>query len=355
MDNKGKGAKALSTSLQNLNLNLNSQSNFKSNKSSITTTITRPQFPGFLTKTKPPSLVNLCIGLIGRHLEDIIEDLDEIAIGLPAEIKLAVAAIARRRKFLNDDVLIALADASWEILDVSGSDVSDLGLVKAAEVCRSVKALDISRCTKITATGISELVKHCHSLETLRCGGCPRSDNTARRCLSIFKPKLEYVAEDSWEELDTKEMANGAQSLRWLVWPNIDNNSLEDFSTECPRIVVNPKPSPFGFMGTQVPFEAFQNIILDDAVVKDIDPKTWTMHGIAKRPISSPSSSTELSVAEKFRLAFEERDNRLAPKRAKNARQHQRRAARDMLLMSTSAKAVVLASQASKSLHSRNL
>jgi hypothetical protein len=44
---------------------------------------------------------------------------------------------------LNDDVLIALADASWEILDVSCSDVSDFGLIKAAEVCRFVKALDI--------------------------------------------------------------------------------------------------------------------------------------------------------------------------------------------------------------------
>ncbi|KAK2431680.1 hypothetical protein P8452_44810 [Trifolium repens] len=357
MDNKGKGAKSLATSLQNLNLN--PKSNFKSN--STITTITHPQFPGLLTKkTKPRSLVNLCIGLIGRHLEDIVEDLDEIAICLPAEIKLALAAIARRRKLLNDDVLIALADASWDILDVSGSDVSDYGLVKAAEVCRFIKALDISRCTKITATGIAELVKHCHSLETLRCGGCPRSDNTARRCLSIFKPRLEYVEEDSWEDLDTKEIGSGAQSLRWLVWPSIDNNSLEELSVECPRIVVNPKPSsPFGFMGTKVPFEAFQNIILDDAVVKDIDPKTWTMHGIAKMPISSPSSSssssTELSVAEKFRLAFEERDNRLAPKRAKNARQHQRRAARDLLLMSTRAKATVLASQISKSFHSRNL
>lgn len=110
-------------------------------------------------------------------MEDIIEDLEEIAIGLPGDIKLAVAAIARRRKLLSNDVLIALADASWEILDVSSSDVSDFGLIKAAEVCRFIKALDISRCTKITAIGISELVKHCHSLEILRCGGCPRSDN----------------------------------------------------------------------------------------------------------------------------------------------------------------------------------
>ncbi|KAI5400646.1 hypothetical protein KIW84_065508 [Lathyrus oleraceus] len=71
-------------------------------------------------------------------MEDIIEDLEEIAIGLPGDIKLAVAAIARRRKLLSDDVLIALADASWEILDVSGSDVSDFGLIKAVERCETV-------------------------------------------------------------------------------------------------------------------------------------------------------------------------------------------------------------------------
>lgn len=40
-------------------------------------------------KTKPPSLVSLCIGVIGRHLEDIIADLDEIAINLPVDIKVA--------------------------------------------------------------------------------------------------------------------------------------------------------------------------------------------------------------------------------------------------------------------------
>ncbi|KAK7320373.1 hypothetical protein VNO77_29789 [Canavalia gladiata] len=345
---EGKGAKALESSLQNLDLN--PPSNVKS-KSSIS--IAHPQFPGLLSKkTKPPSLVSLCIGVIGRDLEDIIEDLNEISLSLPADIKIAVSAIARRRKLLNDDVLIALADTSWEILDISGSDVSDIGLIKAAEVCRFIKALDISRCTKITANGISELVKHCHLLETLRCGGCPRSDNTARRCLSIFKPRLDYVEEDSWEALETKEIASGAQSLRWLVWPNIDNDSWEDFSTECPRIVVNPKSSPFGFMGTQIPREALQNIILDDEVVKEIDPRTWTVHGFAMKPISASSSSAELSVAEKFRLAFVERDNRLAPKRAKNARQHQRRAVRELMLMSTRAKAMVLASQVSKSLHS---
>jgi len=44
---------------------------------------------GFLSKkTKPPSLVSLCVGVIGRHLEDIIVDLSEIAVNLPADIKV---------------------------------------------------------------------------------------------------------------------------------------------------------------------------------------------------------------------------------------------------------------------------
>ncbi|KAI4306107.1 hypothetical protein L6164_029415 [Bauhinia variegata] len=351
---KGKSATALTSSLQNLNLNPGSK--IKSKSSNI---ITDPQFPGLLLqKKKPPSLVSLCLGVVGRHLEDIVADLGEISLSFPGDVKMALAAIARRRKLLSDDVLISLADTSLEILDVSGSDISDAGLTKVAEVCKFIRALDISRCTKITATGISGLLEHCQSLETLRCGGCPRSDNTARRCLSLFKPKLTYVEEDSWEELNTNEIGGSAQSLRWLVWPNIDKDSLEDFSRECPRITINPKASPFGFKGTEVPREALQHIILDEAVVKDIDPRTWAVQGFAAKPgYSSPSnesSTTELSVAEKFRLAFVERDTRLAPKRAKNARQHQRRAIRDLMLMSTRAKSLVLASQAGKSLNSRS-
>lgn len=97
--------------------------------------------------------------------------------------------------------------------------------------------------------------------------------------------------------------------------------------------------------------EALPNISLDDHVVKDIDPKTWAISGFTPRPTpSSPTNPDELSMAEKFRLAFLERDNRLAPKRAKNARQHQRRAEREWVMTSTRAKAIALAAKATKSL-----
>ncbi|KAF8391550.1 hypothetical protein HHK36_023856 [Tetracentron sinense] len=314
-------------------------------------------FPGSpLEKTKPRRLVSLCLGVLGKHFEDITADLSEIAANFPADIKMAMLAIARRRKLLNDEVLISLAESSWEILDISGSDVSDSGLAKVAEICQSLQAVDISRCSKVTPLGVSELVHHCRSLEILRYGGCPRSDYTARRCLGILKPELNNAEGESWEELDTVEIAKGAQSLRWLVWPKIDEDSQESLATECPRIIVNPKPSPFGFRGVEVPREALPDIALDDLIVKDINPKTWAaVCGITPRPVvPSILSPTELPMAERFRLAFVERDTRLAPKRAKNARQHQRRAERDWVMTSTDAKSIVLASQVSRSLHSRS-
>ena len=59
------------------------------------------------------------------------------------EQQMAMAAVARRRRLLNDDVIISLADTSWELLDISGSDVSDFGLGKVVEICKSLRAVDI--------------------------------------------------------------------------------------------------------------------------------------------------------------------------------------------------------------------
>lgn len=54
-----------------------------------------------------------------------------------------MAAIARRRKLLNDESLIALVDNSWDILDISGSDVTDYVLTTVAEICTNLRAVDI--------------------------------------------------------------------------------------------------------------------------------------------------------------------------------------------------------------------
>ncbi|CAM8952957.1 unnamed protein product [Rhodiola kirilowii] len=303
------------------------------------------------SKRKAPALLSLCLGVVGKHFEDIMLDLGEIAVNFPADVKMAMVAIARRRKLLTDYVLISLIDTSWEILDLCGSDVSDIGLTKVAEICKSLRAVDISRCGKATVVGVSALFQCCSSLVTLRCGGCLRSDNTMRRCLGLLKPQLTPVEEDTWEEIDAMEFTHGAQSLRWLVWPTIDPESLESLSTECPRITVNPTPSTSPFREIRFPKEVSPDVALDDFVVQDIDPKTWSVWGHVPKAEPSPSSNpNELSIAEKFRLAFAERDARLAPKRAKNARQHLRRSAREWM-KDTDAKAIVLASQLSKSLN----
>lgn len=141
----------------------------------------------------------------------------------------------------------------------------------------------------------------------------------------------------------------------FFLQPRIDKDSLEMLSMECPRIVVNPKPSFLSYSLHEVPREALPDVALDEPFVKDIDPKTWAVRGVVQNPTTSSLSltSNELSIAEKFRLAFAERDARLAPKRAKNARQQQRRAERDWMMSSDEAKAMVFASKATRSLRKR--
>lgn len=136
----------------------------------------------------------------------------------------------------------------------------------------------------------------------------------------------------------------------------VDKDSEEWLSAECPRIVLNPKPSPFGYnsRGVEIPREALPNTSLDDTIVEDIDPRTWAVSEFISQPIIPSGSPAELPIAERFRLAFLERDTRLAPKRAKNARQHQRRAEKDRVMTSSRAKAFALASQVTKSLHHKS-
>ncbi|VAI91881.1 unnamed protein product [Triticum turgidum subsp. durum] len=301
-----------------------------------------------MKKARPRKLVSLCIGVLGQHLEDIINDISEFTAFFPPHIKLAIMSIARRRRLLNDDVLVSLVDSSWKILDISGSEVTDVGLATVARTCSNLWAVDISRCEKITAAAVSEIICHCPSLEILRCGGCPRSEFTARGCVNLLKPKLNTLEEDSWEELEAVDFGSGAQSLRWLVWPKIDDNSKEILAVECPRVIVNPKPSLLDLGGSKTPSEALASLPLDHSVVQDIDPKTWAVSAAPRRIAAAPplpNAPPEIPIAERFRLAYVERDARLAPKRARRERQHRRRAERDYLMNDIDAKSVALASK----------
>lgn len=120
-------------------------------------------------------------------------------------------------------------------------------------------------------------------------------------------------------------------------------------ATDSPRIILNPQPSsPFSIRRVdEIPRAVLPNIVLDEISIEDIDPKTWVVKDINSNPrnIASSSSlpSSDISMAEKFRLAFLERDKRLAPKRAKNARQHQRRMERNSFSTNANGKSIAFA------------
>lgn len=122
---------------------------------------------------------------------------------------------------------------------------------------------------------------------------------------------------------------------------------------------MNPQPSPLSLRGVEVPLGAYPDSVLDESYVAGVDPETWATAvsdadrvSINTPPIASEQGQElpQLSMAEKFRLAFVERDLRLAPKRAKNMRQRQRRAEKEWVTSSADAKSVVLASKFRKSL-----
>ncbi|KAI5083014.1 hypothetical protein GOP47_0002757 [Adiantum capillus-veneris] len=191
------------------------------------------------------SLLNLCLGVLGRHLEDVTDQLHLIAPFLPPSLKMTLLAIARRKCLVSDGVLETLLDESWEALDISGSEVTDYGLERASKTCSSLKAVDISGCNNITSSSIQALVQSCPLLEILRCGGTSTSNAEAKQSIHFIVPRLNFEgeAEDCWETLESKQVGRGASSLKWLVWPAIDPISHKRLTNECPKIVLNPTAS----------------------------------------------------------------------------------------------------------------
>ncbi|KAE8704352.1 Detected protein of confused Function [Hibiscus syriacus] len=164
--------------------------------------------------------------------------------------------------------------------------------------------------------------------------------NYCRWCIRT-RAALSFVGEFEMRELYTMVIGHGAQSIRWLVWVWTSSYCV-------PSI-------PLNLCGTEVPREAFPDVALDDPIVKDIDPKTWSVYQSTAKAISQTlPSANELSIAEKFRLAFVERHTVSSETCKKNARQHQRRLEREWVMMSTRAKALALASEATKSLNGRS-
>lgn len=304
----------------------------------------------------PRSLVAICVGFLGRFLEELADDMHLLAPAWPTPIKLAIAAIARRRGLLDDELLRALVDDTWTCAALADGHVTDAGVRHLSAMCSRLVAVDVSRCDAVSADALVELVMANPSLHTLRFGGTARSDAVARAALRRILPRLREGAgadDGSWEELSLESVGAGAQALRWIVWRTADERSLERLRTQCPVIGVNARWRPP---------EADPDAELDDAFLAGIDPDAWsTRADVAWRgaaPTGGPSCPAPppgggwaaLPLAERFRLAYAAREARLAPKRAKNARQAQRRAERERLTDDPAARARQLAERAMHSL-----
>lgn len=124
--------------------------------------------------------------------------------------------------------------------------------------------------------------------------------------------------------------------------PSIDEASLLRLEKEFPRVTVNPKRR------RDLPYYARLDEPLDGPLLDGIDPTSWAHQvGNGKEDSLKSQRSTDATVvpiAERFRLAYVERYERTAAKRAKNKRRQERRAEKDFVANDIMARALILAS-----------
>jgi len=199
----------------------------------------------------------LVVDLLAAHVDELVEVAGESLLNLPPDVRQALLAVARRKGVLDDAALVALVDESFAALDVSGCGdaVTDAGVraLAAKGALRSVVTVDVTGCAGVSADGLRALILAAPKLEILRCGGDPTCDATCRAAIAPANPgggvlprltdSRTHASLESWEALDDRETLEGARSLRWLVWPDIDRTSRGRVAARCLRVrVVAPSP-----------------------------------------------------------------------------------------------------------------
>ena len=268
-----------------------------------------------------PSLQSICSSQLCSYVVsggvEVLEQLRPFLDFLPlaARLQLLVAHRQSNSNSLEPTLLAALCrDAAW--LD-GGAGFMD----EAAALCGgpSLQALDVRRCSQLTARGLLTLLLASPNLATLRCGGCPASNAAARAVVRALLPRTQGVdVPESWE------LAGGAfgsvcPHLRWLVWPEANEETRLRISRRCPRITLVRTPSHHS-----LPPEAQLSRPLDADVVDELRSLGIPL---PDRPRPPPHPSDTVHIATLFRCAYEERAARLEPKRLRNARRAERLAA----------------------------
>jgi len=262
---------------------------------------------------------------------------------LPSATKQALLASLRRRLQQADSAAccrcaLALVDAQAPVLDLSGLPLSDACLEGLAPRVSRVRSMDFRRCTGVT-TGLRSLLAHATSLELLRWGGCAQSDAAALAAWTSLLPRrLEGEEEASWED-SQGHLACSSPQLRFLVWPEAPPRVRALLKRRCPRIQLLPVLQNLCSEGGEnavacvaLPRGADLALSLDESVLEALAP----LLQVAAGPLGTHNTNTFFAsaaepvvhIAELFRLAYVAREERLLPKRAKNARQRQNRVSR---------------------------
>eukprot|EP00879_Flechtneria_rotunda_P013142 GHRR01013727.1.p1 GENE.GHRR01013727.1~~GHRR01013727.1.p1 ORF type:complete len:222 (+),score=79.32 GHRR01013727.1:390-1055(+) len=96
-------------------------------------------------KQQLQSLQRICLGILGRHVTELVHQLGEQLRWLPPDVKAALLAVARRRGELTGAMLRAVADESWTQLDLSGcSKLFGADLVEVASTMPNMQVVDFT-------------------------------------------------------------------------------------------------------------------------------------------------------------------------------------------------------------------
>lgn len=130
----------------------------------------------------PRSLHAICLGVLGQHLDELIECGKDVLPLLPAPAKAALLAVARLRRLLSDAALALLADSEHTTLDLHGCGdlVTDAGVCAALRSMPHLRLVDLSTCA-VGPASVRALGECCAAVEVLRLGS-PVTDQSAGRC-----------------------------------------------------------------------------------------------------------------------------------------------------------------------------
>lgn len=91
-----------------------------------------------------PTLRSACLGVIGRHLEELISAGDEIIPWLPSDDRLSLFAVARRQGWVNEGSWRLFVDEAWSVLDLAKTGLMWKELEEMLKMVPGIRAIDLS-------------------------------------------------------------------------------------------------------------------------------------------------------------------------------------------------------------------